>query len=303
MPSISVIIPLFNKGPYIVRAIGSVLAQTVQDFEIIVVNDGSTDNGGEIVASYRDPRIRLIHQENQGVSAARNRGVHESSSDFIAFLDADDGWETDHLEVLLRLKRSFPEAGAYSTAYFYVYPGGKVVPAKLKAIPAAPWEGILSDYFKAAALGDPPITSSTVAIKKSILQELSGFKGFLKRGEDLDLWARLALREKIAFSWQGIGLYIKTDNSSTCNMNTDFYKGYFYEEASIEKSKNTITSKYYYRYISKIKANRIKRMINYNKTKEAFKEILSLKINRFNKIDYLKLWIKLVFNLIRNNFR
>lgn len=303
MPSVSVVIPLYNKAPYIARAIDSVLAQTVQDFEIVVVDDGSTDNGGEIVASYKDPRIRLIRQENKGVSAARNRGIEEAQTDFLAFLDADDEWETDHLEVLLRLKRSFPEAGAYTTAYFYVYPGEKIVPAKFKAIPASPWEGILSDYFKAAALGDPPATSSTIATKKTILKELGGFNVFLKRGEDLDLWARLALREDIAFSWEGICLYFKTDNLSACNVNTDFYNGYFYEQTVFDKLKVSHKTKYYNQYVNKIKISQIRRMLEYNKTKKALRETLSLRVSQCIKLDYLKLWVKLFIHFFRNYFR
>ncbi len=92
MPLISVVIPLYNKEPYIKRAIDSILAQKIQDYEIIVIDDGSTDKSAEVVKSFPDPRIRLIQQENAGVSAARNRGIEEAKAELIAFLDADDEW-------------------------------------------------------------------------------------------------------------------------------------------------------------------------------------------------------------------
>ena len=89
---VSVIIPLYNKSQYIARTLDSVLAQTFQDYEVIVVNDGSTDDGPRIVRQYRDPRLRLVSQENRGLSGARNRGIAESRTDWVAFLDADDEW-------------------------------------------------------------------------------------------------------------------------------------------------------------------------------------------------------------------
>ncbi|NIA10441.1 MAG: glycosyltransferase, partial [Nitrospiraceae bacterium] len=136
MPKVSAVIPLYNKAPYIQRALRSVLAQIFQDFEIIVIDDGSTDDGAQIVKSIPDKRIRLIQQENAGVSAARNRGIKEAKGDLIAFLDADDAWKSEFLETILRLKKKFPEAGAYATAYEMVFPSGKIVVPKFKAIPS-----------------------------------------------------------------------------------------------------------------------------------------------------------------------
>jgi len=117
MPEVSVVIPLYNKAPYIARALASVITQTCQDFEVIVIDDGSTDGGAEIVRRLDDTRIRVIRQENRGVSAARNRGIESARTDFIAFLDADDEWTPTHLEALLRLRDRYPHAGAYGTAY------------------------------------------------------------------------------------------------------------------------------------------------------------------------------------------
>ena len=99
MTNVSVIIPLHNKGKYIGRALNSVFAQTHEDFEVVVVDDGSSDHGPDIVRQYTDKRLRLIQQENAGPGAARNRGIREAKGQYVAFLDADDEWLPDFLKV------------------------------------------------------------------------------------------------------------------------------------------------------------------------------------------------------------
>jgi glycosyltransferase involved in cell wall biosynthesis len=101
MPMVSVIVPLYNKGRVVARAMDSIFAQTFQDFELIVVDDSSTDNGPEIVKGYKDPRLRLIRQPNAGPGPARNRGARESSSPYLTFLDADDEWLPEFLQASL----------------------------------------------------------------------------------------------------------------------------------------------------------------------------------------------------------
>ena len=116
----SVVIPLYNKEALIEQTVERVLLQTYQDFEVIVVDDGSTDKGVEVVKEFDDKRIRIIQQENQGVSAARNKGIEESQGEYIAFLDADDKWETDYLETQHCLIKKYPKCSVYATNYKFI---------------------------------------------------------------------------------------------------------------------------------------------------------------------------------------
>ena len=206
MPRVSVIIPLYNKGPHIKRAITSIQNQSINDIEIVVIDDGSTDDGLDIVKNIDDDRISLFSQSNEGVSTARNNGVKKSKSNFITFLDADDEWTINHLETLLRLKKNFPLAGAYSTAYVQK-DRDKIVKKKYKFILPAPWEGIIDNYFKSALFGTHPMVTGMVGIPKKIFQDVGGFDEKANQGEDLDLWAKIALKYPVAFSWDIGGIY------------------------------------------------------------------------------------------------
>ena len=105
---ISVVIPLYNKAQHIAETLSSVLAQSVLPSEIIVIDDGSTDGGAQVVRQFESAGVRLITQTNQGVSAARNRGLEEATGDYVAFIDADDLWLPDHLRVLSDLIEKWP---------------------------------------------------------------------------------------------------------------------------------------------------------------------------------------------------
>jgi Glycosyltransferases involved in cell wall biogenesis len=207
MVEISVIIPLLNKGPYVKRAIDSVLQQEYHDFEIIIVEGGSIDSGPEIIKSIQDPRIRLIRQPTKGVAEARNFGVEVSVGSAVAFLDADDEWFPGHLTTIKKLMRCFPEAGAYTTAYKICDNTGKMRAPKYRAIPLPPWEGILPNYFLSAVRGEFPVWTSVVCIPKKIYIEMGGFPQGAWWGEDADLWGKIALRYPIAFSWETGAIY------------------------------------------------------------------------------------------------
>ncbi|MFA6062358.1 MAG: glycosyltransferase family A protein [Gallionella sp.] len=205
--NISVVMPLYNKELEVARAIRSVLAQSHTDFELIIVNDGSNDGSVEQVTIFSDERIRLVNQDNQGVSVARNRGVDESNSDLVAFIDSDDEWLPDFLKTILTLVENYPDADVFATSYFMRDSLGKSRTPILRGLDKGFSEGILSHYFQLAARSDPPIWSSAVAVKKSALFSVGGFPSGIRNGEDLLTWARLAVNYSIAYSTEPLSVF------------------------------------------------------------------------------------------------
>ena len=195
---LSVVIPLYNKARHIERAVNSVLAQSYSDFELIVVDDGSTDGGGERVKEFGDSRLVLISQSNAGECAARNRGIESASCDLIAFLDADDEWLPQFLETVVKLRERFPDAGIYATSYQYSQ-GDKSWAPHFLGVPDLPEGGLIEDYFR-AALGRSPVIASAAMVPKLVFDELGGFPSGVIIGGDLDTWARIALRYRVAWS-------------------------------------------------------------------------------------------------------
>lgn len=209
MTKFSVLIPLYNKEKHIKETLNSVLAQTFQDFEIIVVNDGSTDNSLFEVSNIKDERIKLFTIENQGVSHARNYGIEKSNGKLLAFLDADDRWYPNHLEHLNLLNQKFPECGLFAAAYEFEY-GNKIIGSEYYNIPIQnQWKGIVDDFFESSKI-NCIASSSSVAIPKHVFEEIGGFNIAYDSGEDTDLWIRIALKNKIAFS-NSISSVIKMD--------------------------------------------------------------------------------------------
>ena len=185
----SVIIPLYNKAPYIEKALRSVLAQTFADYELIVVDDGSTDaSAGAVQRTLEgsDIRWRLISKENGGVSSARNAGIDAADGEYACLLDADDWWEPAFLERMDILISNYPDAGLYCSNYYYVHNGKNTV--KLD-IPTGYF-----DYCKEYARTLCMVATSSCCSATQVLKEMGGFKTFLKLGEDFDLWIRIALK-------------------------------------------------------------------------------------------------------------
>lgn len=232
MLSFTVVIPLYNKAIYIKKSLYSTLNQQYKNFEVIVVDDGSTDGGGNIVRQAGDDRVRLIRQKNQGVSAARNKGIKNAKNSLIAFLDADDEWKSNHLEVLAGLAAKFPKMGAYATAYRKKEEDGRSWIPDFKAISPESREGIVQDYFKAACSGPEIMWTSAVAVWKEVFAKIGDFRIDIRNGEDADMWLRIALKYPIAFSREVTAIYyLGTENSAInrAKRETDFRSHYFTE--------------------------------------------------------------------------
>ena len=198
---IAVIIPIYNKAPHITRSINSVINQSLPASEIIVIDDGSTDNSYEMAASLAEKNsiIKLHTQKNMGASFTRNRGVELAKSPHVAFLDADDEWKPDYLSNIQRLYHNFPDCGAYGTSYEVIEENGIKSFPKSAGVPPAPWIGIIPNYFKMIQEGNPFYTSSIV-MSKSVYNNLGGFPLGVRRGEDRMLWVLLAVKYPIAYT-------------------------------------------------------------------------------------------------------
>ncbi len=204
-PRASVVITLYNKVAYIERAVTSVLRQSCADYEVIVVDDGSTDGGGDLVARISDPRLRVIRQDNQGEGVARNRGIRESRYELIAMLDGDDEWDPDFLAAVVGLADRFPEAGILATGYRTVYRGGFVVETTLD-----PGLGdgcvLVRDYFRKARVAGF-VWSSAQAIPRRVYEKVGMFVERVPMGPDLDMWGRVALKYPIAYDCRILASY------------------------------------------------------------------------------------------------
>ncbi len=205
----SIVTPVFNGERYLRRCIDSILAQRFSAFEAIFVDDGSIDGSGEIIRSYGDPRIRLITQENAGVSAARNHGIRESRNSHVAFLDADDCWYPDHLETLAGLISAYPDAGVYSTGFRMIYENN-TVPAVVFAETGRGEHAEIKNPFGVWRSGAVVTNCSNTAVPRALLLDAGLFREGELENEDMDLWVRIGLSRSLAASSKITSTYYQT---------------------------------------------------------------------------------------------
>lgn len=193
MPIFSVIVPLYNKEREVESTLRSVLVQTYQPLEIVVVDDGSTDRSAEIVESLGSPLIRLIRQSNAGECAARNRAMSEARGEWFALLDADDEWKPEFLEEVAAMIEEWPDCGIYSTAFDIVSPTGRVrgnCPTE---------RGVVDNFWRESMTRYVTIPSATVLSRKAV-EQLGGFPEGMKMGGDQWMWIKLASHYGVCFS-------------------------------------------------------------------------------------------------------
>ena len=199
---VSVIIPLYNKAPYIKRALDSVAAQNDKNVELIVVDDGSTDGGESVVKSYERVPIKLITQSNAGPGAARNRGLREASGDLVAFLDADDEWSPEYLKEGVRVLEENPDV-ATVTFGFFSFPSGKSSESMWRA------RGLSEGIQRLTPNTSPALavqmlaymSPCTTIARTELIRKWGGFysENKCRYGEDAHLWLKVLLNEKVAF--------------------------------------------------------------------------------------------------------
>lgn len=245
----SIIIPLFNKEKYIKATIDSVLKQTFSDFELIIIDDSSSDKSFSIVSQIQDHRIKLFTKKNGGVSDTRNFGIKKASRDYIIFLDADDLWEPNFLECILKLKEKYQNAEMFALSYKI---RNQII--KFSTDVEDLW---ISDYFKYAPKNI--CWTSSLCFTKGLIEKVGLFKTGIKRGEDLDYWLRAALMTNgLAFYNTPVATYnLNEENSAALH-----YKDYKESFPYWEWYKRTAKSPYYRKYVS---------YMIYNLAKSAFK--------------------------------
>jgi len=214
VPFFSIIIPLYNKEHSIANTLASVFNQSYTDYEIILINDGSTDKSEAVVNRYKDERIHYISTKNNGVSKARNLAISKASGTLIAFLDADDYWYPNHLEILYRLYTKFSDAGLYASSYEKRYNQKATFVANFNNIDANGKSLMLVDDFFNSSTMDAIAWTSACAVPKKVLDTIGVFDTSITHGagEDTDLWIRIAIQYQVA-----LATYV----TATYNLNAD----------------------------------------------------------------------------------
>ena len=273
----SVVIPLYNKANYVLKTIECVLNQTFFDFEIIVVNDGSTDNSLSVVNEINDDRIRVFSKENEGVALARNFGIGKAQHEYIAFLDADDLWLPDYLETIKGMIEQYPQAGIFSTSFTIDYLGRKSIMINHN-MPEG--ETLLIDNYCKSVMNDEiqQLWTGVVCVKKNLFDQMDGFRKVFQPGEDIDMWLRLSFVSPIIWKNESKAIYyhVSENNISSYKGMIPFWKWYTYG-----------SSIYLKMYTNRTLINSLKK-VNYKD-----------KIYLFTKINWFYVCTHLVYNFRR----
>lgn len=233
----SVVIPLYNKEREVCRAVESVLTQTLAPCEVIVVDDGSTDRGAEAVAALGSPLVRVVRQENAGVSAARNRGAAEARGSHVAFLDADDYWRDGYLAKIRDLTLRYPGCGLYAAA-FDIASGDRLYPNRHPS-----HEGMVEEFFR-EAMSAYICQPSAVVIPRDIFLASGGFPPGMKLGEDLWFWIRMADRWPVCFTPEPLVVYSRTASNRSASIYTPEQTLHSFEELYRPEEGNSFRNEY-----------------------------------------------------------
>lgn len=271
---VSIVIPLFNKEQEIKNTLESVLTQSFQNFEIIIIDDGSTDRSLQVIKeNFNDSRIKIFTQENSGVGGARNHGLRKANGQYIAFIDADDEWDMEYLSTQVRLSQKYKDCKIFGTCYRMVDRSGKINIARIDTdyLNFDEEDGVIPDYFELANHSNPPLWTSAVMVEKKAIEEIGGFPLGVKSGEDLLTWAKLACRNKIAYCVTPLACY----NQGHSNPRPPEKNDIIGKELEILRHQNP-QEKSLKEYTRKWSHMRMCRFLGYRMYSQAFKVFLKL---------------------------
>lgn len=298
MSYFSVVIPLYNKENHIQSTLTDVLNQNFQDFEVIIVNDGSTDKSVAVVENFTDVRIKLFHQKNKGAAAARNFGIKMAKAAYIALIDADDKWKKKHLSTLKESIEKFPEAALFTTNYSIKYNDEIIKPARFSHFSLPKTAIKIKNYFK-YSLADNLVWTSAVCFTKKSFLELGGFNEDYLTGQDLDLWIRYVLSYEIVFHPEVTMVYHKGISDSLSKneyeeMRLKLFTSYLQEEKqNLYFKKYMDIKRYGIALRSKVNGNtntyrRAKNFIDFNNLSNKQKVLLKLPTKLLEYLNFLR---------------
>ncbi|TJI03416.1 glycosyltransferase family 2 protein [Escherichia coli] len=310
---LTVVIPLYNKSQSIESTIKSVLNQTHTDFELIVVNDGSTDGSENVIKQFTDERIKLLNITNSGVSVARNTGIRSAKSSYVCLLDADDYWLPNHLEKINNLVERYPDCSMYSSCFYEILEDGSKFQAKNRY--PSDYIGILDDFFLEYSRSRSLVNSSCVCLNKKMFAECGGFPVGVKLGEDIYLWLKMAMLGQVAYSGSPqVIIRRNAENRTATRVDNDilYHIKYFHENPS---EKNKLPTKMHHSLDVFLKKNifvnalftlSIKDEITFNKYLMAMREIscmyyIILGSLSFVLTPYMLKLLRKIRNLLQNS--
>lgn len=239
MPYFSIVIPVYNKERFVAETLKSVLNQSFTDFEIIIINDGSTDKSEAKILDFNDDRIRYFSKENEGVAVARNFGIEKAASDYICFLDSDDYWYPVFLETMHAFTSEIPEQKVFACA-IEIGTKNNFIKAQYSIPKKSDFE--IVNFFEASRK-ECILWTSSVCIQKSIFEKVGTFDTKIRHGEDTELWIRIGLQFPIVFISKVLARYVYDERSVSRNLNY-FFEPYTFNKYALQEKENPDLKKY-----------------------------------------------------------
>lgn len=284
-PFFSIVIPLYNKSKYIQTTLNSILSQTFMDYEIVVVNDGSTDDSLDIVNKYDSSKVRIFTQVNQGVSIARNLGIKKSKGQWIAFIDADDIWDEKYLEKAFNTIKSFPKAEILGMNYKVDSESRSQESGRDPDI--GPNSGYIYNYFK-LCLSRYLFNSSSVIVKRECFDIVGYFSTILKEAEDLEMWYRLIKQFTLCYNSEILSFYRKDHNVQLTRQKKIKLENYWAYHIKFDN----ITNREEYIYLSYRVASLVRVLVSHKRFRDLILLIKNIGLCTISKVIILVFYKK-----------